>query len=459
MSPARNTARLAALCAASLAGAPSPTTAQAVLAITDVNVIPMNREVVLRNQTVLIEGDRIRAIGPGGEVTVPASARRIEGRGRFLMPGLSDMHVHPRSERDLDLLLANGVTFARIMAGRPSYLEWRDEIAAGNRVAPRLYVAGPIIESAPPPELASVIPTAGKILVETFEEGAAEVARQAEAGYDFIKVYNNLTRRAYEGVTAEARRRGLSVVGHVPFEVGLHGALDAGQTSIEHLRGYIWELVPADAPEGPGADLRSRILAWRYADPGLAASLASQTAAAGVWNCPTLSTRIYTLPRAEVDAVLSQPETAYMPPSVHASLVDRSRIGWLSNFSEEDFVLAKEGDRAQDALIRGLRDSGAGILAGTDIAPWGFSLHRELERLAEAGLSAFEVLETTTRNPAAFLDAEGDWGLVAVGARADLLLLDRNPLEDITATRSIEGVVFAGRWLPREELDALLEDR
>lgn len=444
-----------AAAAASLAP-PHAALAQSPVAITDVTVIPMDSEVVLERRTVVIENGRIAQISEAGAGSIPSGVTVFDGSGKFLIPGLADMHIHPGAETDLDLLLANGVTYARVMAGSPRTLAWRDAVQSGGRLGPRLLVAGPIIEGTPPPELAAVIPTAGKVLTDTRDEAATEVARQAEAGYDFIKVYNNLPLDAYLGVVEEAGRRGLPVAGHIPFELGLHGALDHQQTTIEHLRGYVWELVPADAPEGPGADLRSRTLAWRFADPALTRTLADETDAARVWNVPTLSTRIFKLPTPDLEAYLARPEAAYIPPGSRAILEDRSRIGWLSNFSEADFELALQSDSVQDALVRELQANGGRILAGTDITPWGFSLHGEIELLHQAGLTTYQALRTATANASEFVGQPGDWGVVREGARADLVLLDRNPLEDISATRSISAVVMGGRVLDRTALDTLL---
>ncbi|MGH6953397.1 MAG: amidohydrolase family protein, partial [Alphaproteobacteria bacterium] len=342
------------------------------VAITHVTVIDIERGGHLPDRTVVLEGGRIAAVEAAASARVPAGAHVVDGRGKYLMPGLWDMHTHPRSEADLTQLLANGVTGTRVMWGDPATLAWKARIARGELRGPAIVTAGTILEGPPPPGLADVIATEGRALVSTAAEAIAEVRAQKLAGYDFIKVYNNLSRRAYDAIVAEARRQGMPVAGHVPFEVGLRGALAAGQASVEHLRGYEALLVPKDASQQPGADLRSRTLAWRFADAALVASLAHDTRDAGVWNTPTLSTRIYTSPPEVVRRLLGEAEAATL-------LRARPGIPWLSNFTAADFRFASDGHERQDQLVRALRDAGAGLLAGTDIGPWGPSLHRELQ--------------------------------------------------------------------------------
>ena len=182
------------------------------------------------------------------------------------MPALWDMHTHPMEPEALSMLVANGVGGTRIMWGLPRHLEWRARVELGELLGPRLLIAGPIIEGVPPAQAASVVDTEGRRLVETFADGVAEVRRQKVAGFDYIKVYNNIPLNTYQGVVAEADRLRMPVVGDALFAAGIQGALAARQKSIEHLRGYIEKLVPAETPIQPGIDMRSRTLAWEYAD-------------------------------------------------------------------------------------------------------------------------------------------------------------------------------------------------
>ena len=351
--------------------------------------------------------------------------------------------------------LANGVTGIRVMWGNPHQLTWRERIERGEVLGPRLVLGGEILEGEPPPEFRSVIGFESMNLVYDSVDAAEQVRRQGEVGYDFIKVYNNIPLQAYIGIMAEAEDLGIPVDGHVPFEVGLERAAAMGQRSVEHLRGYIQLLVSEGATNQPGRDLRSRALAWAEADLHRIDSLAQWTHAAGFWNCPTLSVRIRQSSRETIDHYLQSLEARYLTDSERAGLEDRSGIPWLSNFSDEDFAAAEEGHRIQDSLIRALAGRGNKILAGTDIGPRGFVLHRELEELVRAGLSPFQALQAATVNPARFLDLDDGSGYIRTGARADLVLLGGNPLESIQNSRQIRGLVLNGRWFEKESLDEL----
>ena len=437
-------------------GPPASPGEHATLAVEFVSVVPMDGERVLPDMTVLIGGGRVVAMGPADDVAVPEGALRVNGRGRFLIPGLNDMHVHFQEEQALVRFVATGVTGVRVLWGGQSTLDLRDRIARGELTGPDIYTAGTIIEGLPPPELAAVIDTAGRVIVRDSTDGARAVREQHAAGYDFIKVYNNVPASAYGGIVAEARSLGIPVAGHVPFEVGLDGALAAGQASIEHLRGYIWHLVPPDAARQPGADLRSRTLAWADGDLSRIRELAQRTRDAGVWSVPTLAVRMILKPDRLVEAYLATEEASHMPEGMRAFYTERMSIPWMSNFTPEDFERAMDGFAVADSLIRALVGVGAPLMAGTDTPPLGFALHRELEELVGAGLSPYQALEAATVNPAVFLARGPGAGMVVEGSPADLVLLDGNPLEDIGNTRRIAGVIRRGAWLDRAALDVML---
>lgn len=453
---------LTALVACSQGDAPpQPPPEQATLVIEGVSVIPMDSERVLSDMTVLVGGGRVLAVQSSGEIDeseIPDSATRIDGRGRFLIPGLNDMHVHFQEEQALGRFLATGVTGIRVLWGGPSTLDLRDRIARGELAGPYIYTAGTIIEGLPPPELAAVIDTAGRVIVHDSIDGAAAVRAQHAAGYDFIKVYNNVPASAYRGIVAEAAALGIPVAGHIPFEVGLDGALAAGQASIEHLRGYIWHLVPADAPNQPGADLRSRTLAWADGDLARIQALAERTRDAGAWSVPTLSVRMIMKPDRLVEAYLATDEASHMTDAMRTFYTERMSIPWMSNFTPDDFEAAMAGFAVADSLIRALVGVGAPVMAGTDTPPLGFALHRELEELVAAGLTPFEALQSATVNPARFLERGQGAGMVTEGSPADLVLLEGDPLAAIGNTRRIAGVVRRGEWLDRAALDAMLEE-
>ena len=438
-------------------GGPPPAT-PATLAIEGVSVIPMDGERVLSDMTVLIGGGRVLAVRPPVDIELPDGATRVDARGLFLIPGLNDMHVHFREAWALGRFLATGVTGVRILSGGPHTLDFRDRVRRGELAGPDIHTAGAIIEGLPPPEFAAVIDTAGRAIVRDSLDGARVVREQHGAGYDFIKVYNNVPAAAYRGIVAEARALGIPVAGHIPFEVGLDGAFAAGQTSIEHLRGYIWHLVPADAPVQPGPDLRSRTLSWAHGDPSRIPALVERTLGAGAWNVPTLSVRMIHKPDRLVDAYLATEEASHMTADMRRFYTDRMSIPWMSNFTPDDFEAAMEGFAVADSLIRALVAGGAPVMAGTDTPPLGFALHRELEELVAAGLSPYEALRSATVHPARFLGRDEGAGMVVEGSPADLVLLEGNPLEAIGNTRRIAGVVRRGEWLDRAALDAMLEE-
>ena len=446
-------------CAVSIACTSAMAQESPPVAIEHVSVIPMDDERVLADVTVLVDDGRVRAIGHVGQIAIPAGAIRVDGRGQFLVPGLWDMHVHFEGPPEiLGVFLAAGVTGVRVMWGSATHVDYRERIARGELVGPELYVGGTIVEGEPPPELRDVIRTEGRALVRTRGDGIAVVERQAEQGYDFIKVYNNVPEDAYRGIVAAAERLGIPVAGHVPFAVGLEGVLEAGQASVEHLRGYVWHLVPEDAPRQPGADLRTRTLAWADGDLSRVAALARMTRDAGVWNVPTLAVRMVMKPETVVEAYLASDEASRLSEETRTFYTERRTIPWLSNFTDADFATATEGFLVGDALIRTLVRVGAGVMAGTDTPPIGFALHRELEELVEAGLTPYQALEAATRNPGRFLGRVDGTGMVTVGSPGDLVLLYGNPLDDISNIGRVAGVVRQGRWYDRGMLDRLLAE-
>lgn len=209
-------------------------------AFVDVTVVPMDEERLLEHQTVLIQDGRISAMGPASDVDVPDEAKRIEGSGRFLMPGLADMHVHYNEPSYAALFVANGVTTVRNMWGVPFHVVAREQIRRGEGFGPTIYTCGPIMDGSPP-----IWP--GSTVIETHEEAWRSVAEQKQQGYDFLKVYSNLSREAFDAIVGAAREHSMRVVGHVSDGVGLRHALESGQASIEHLQGYLPALVPERA--------------------------------------------------------------------------------------------------------------------------------------------------------------------------------------------------------------------
>jgi imidazolonepropionase-like amidohydrolase len=434
---------------------PAPPSPAPILAIENVTILPMDSERVLRDHTVMVEGRRIVTVEPSAAVTVPAGAARVDGRGKFLMPGLAEMHAHFPSpqglaqygegfgDRLLFLNVACGVTTVRGMIGGPRDLQIREEVARGLRLGPQIFTAGPSINGNSVPDV-----------------GAARrvVTEQRAAGYDLLKVHPGVKRDAFDEVARTARAEGIPFAGHVPADVGLVRALLSGMRTVEHLDGYLEALQePGAEPPAQTGFFGSSIV--DTVDEAQIAPLAAATRAAGVWNTPTQILVDNLFGGATVDEVASRPEMKYLP----AAMLRQWREG-AQQLRGPDFdpARARRFVETRRRLIRALRDAGAGLVLGAD-APQvfnvpGFATLRELEALVHAGLTPFQALQAGTRNPAIVLGLPDSFGTVEVGRRADLLLLDADPLADIRNVWKRAGVVAAGRWLPASELDARLAE-
>ena len=419
-----------------------------IAAFVNVNVIPMDHERVIEQQTVIVSDGIIGTIGHVDEVPVPEGARVIDGTDRFLIPGLAEMHAHvpPAGsddlERDFALFVANGVTTVRGMLGHPSHLALRKALLEGDVPGPRLITSGPSLNGRS---------------VSGAADGRRQVREQHAAGYDFIKIHPGLDDEEFAAIAAAANELGMPFAGHVPVAVGLDNALSSGMASIDHLDGYMAALMPPnyDVSGGYGGFF-DVLLAGEVDDTGLPA-LAAATAAAGTWTVPTETLVEQLIDEVPASELRSRIEMRYVPASTLDRWVQaKERQQQERGFSNE---IAAEAIRIRRTLIRELHDAGAGILLGSD-APQvfnvpGFSLHRELELMVAAGLTPFEALRTGTVNVARFLGLRT--GVVETGREADLVLLDSNPLVDISRTRRVHGVMVRGDWYPAAAIEALLE--
>lgn len=415
------------------------------IAIVDVSVVAMDKDGALAHQTVVVRDGAIAEVGATTNVLVPPGAQVIQGAGKWLVPGLADMHVHTYDPQQLALLVTRGVTTVRIMWGDPAAIGIRDAIRAGEpRLAPSIWTAGSIIDGDPP-----IWP--GSTGVSTAKQATDEVAAQQRTGYDFIKVYSKLSPEAYAAIVATAK---VPVIGHVPMAVKLGGVLAAKQASIEHLDGYAGYAERDDSPLKGSTDFMARIALYKYADPAKLAEAVARTKAAGTWNCPTL---VVNDSIAHLDHPASnRPELAYVPKAMIAQW-DPKQDFRFARWTAQNFEDARGGMAWKLALVKQLADAGAGLLAGTDVGnPWlvpGYSLHDELALFVAAKLTPQQALRAATAAAAEFLhDAKG--GAIAAGKRADLVLLDGDPLADIANTQQIAGVMLRGRWLPASELAA-----
>lgn len=419
-----------------------------ITAFVHVAVVPMDRERVLENWTVIVADGRIRELGPASAISVPESATVIDGQGKYLMPGLVDMHAHTWEEDDFPLLLANGVTTIRNMFGGRIHLSWKDRIAKGELASPTIYTAGPIIDGNPP-----VWPGAA---VENASQARRAVAEQRAAGYDFLKVYSRLSREAYDAVIQEGAALGLRVSGHVPDAVGLAAALRSGIDSIEHLSGY--ESLARKAAGGPGEET-----SWARLDESQFESVARATAKSGTWNCPTLVLYQHRVAPDEseyLSKLLARSEMQYVSPETVRSWLPQNN--YLKNSTAARAASSRgKGDVMRKKLVRALHDAGAGLLLGTDygnpfVVP-GFSLHLELRNFVDAGLSPFETIRAGTSAAAEFMNARDEFGTVAAGRSADLILIEGNPLEDVANVSKRVGVMLRGEWYSQRQLMSELD--
>ena len=431
-----------------LAGAYGQETA---LVFEGVNVVPMDEERVHENHTVVIERGRIVELAPAGEANVPEDANVVEATGQYLMPGLAEMHAHmpgggPENDQYREdvafLYLANGVTLARSMLGAPVHLAQREQLASGAMVGPRLVSAGPGFSGG----------------VETPAEAIQQVREQAEAGYDLLKIFWGLDRETFDAMVKAAKANNMEISGHVPAAAGVPHALQY-YTTIDHFDAYMPTLVDPEET----ADVNGGFFGYRlapYAKQDRIEAIAKHTRDAGVWNVPT-ETIMYSAFEVDLDTVADErPEFQYMPPDVVEGWFD-----WVTNFRAGEDYDQEAGDAFLEVrldLIATLHDVGAGLLLGSDAPQWfnvpGFSVHREMAVMEDAGLTPYEVLKTGTVNPAKYLGEEDVFGRVAKGMKADLVLVNGNPLEDLSNAHDIAGVVRHGRWHSRADLDARLEE-
>ena len=424
--------------------------ATGVTAFVGVNVIPMDRERVIENQTVVVRDGRIAALGPASSTAVPAGAVRVEARGKYLMPGLAEMHGHVPSaqqpaeftERVLFLYVANGVTTVRSMLGDPSHFRLRERVEAAELIGPRLWLSGP---------------SANNNTAPTVARAESLVTATKTAGYDFIKIHPGVPRDAFDALDAAADRLGIRYAGHVPVAVGVPRALEAGYWSIDHLDGYLNTLVRDDAPvDRNGAGGFFGIEFVSHVDPAKIASIARATREAGVWNVPTQTLMEQLATDLDPDVQAQRPELKYMPRRTVDSWVNQKR-----NFLAQNSADARHRFiEVRRQLVKALHDAGAGLLLGSDAPQWwnvpGFSALRELELIVAAGLTPYQALETGTRNVATYFGITNQQGTVEVGKRADLVLLDANPLADIANVWLQAGVMIRGRWIPRAEIEKRL---
>jgi Amidohydrolase family len=409
------------------------------------------------DMTILVEGDRIVALGAADEITVPPGAHVVDARGKFVIPGLWDMHVHVFQSEYLPLFLVNGVTGIRHMGAAPVHYQWREQLVDGCLLAPRMVIASRIIDGP--------YPLRPNSIAVTDETDARQAVRQSKQdGADFLKVYNLVPRPAYFALADEARTLGIPFAGHVPLGVTVAEAAAAGQASVEHLEGVL----PASSSRAEevhrelGAlDVRGfedmwaqRKLIQRAADThdrDRADELYATFARYRTWQVPTLAV----LQAGAYTGSAEFPLTEYLPyiPPNLRRLWEMAQ-SWQQTAEQRDTAVRLFERQLQ--VVGDMHRAGVDLMAGTDTFVSGFSLHDELALLVRAGLSRMEALRTATCHPARYLGVTDTFGTIAEGKTADLLLLNANPLDDIGNTRDIHAVLLGGRLLDSAELAKML---
>lgn len=401
--------------------------------IKNVNVIPMTSPRVLEKQTVVVRDGRIQSVSKL-PVAADKEAQVIDGTGKFLMPGLADMHAHVPAvnakgglmEDNLLMFLANGVTTLRSMFGQPGHTDVRNKSRFGQIVSPTLYVAGPVFSNQ---------------TIASTQEVIDRVRRQKKEGWDLLKVHSGLTIEQYDALAKTAKEEKIRFGGHIPAAVGLIHALDMGHETIEHMEGYIEFL---DGTKGP-------------VDEKHLAAVVKKTKDAGAWVVPTSALTEIVYGATPIEKLTAYPELKYSP--------QRAVEIWTQQYNERVAKIPRAAAANVVAnrrrILRALHEGGVKILLGTDalqqfIEP-GFSVAREMESMREAGLSNYDILRTATVNAAEYLGQQASIGTVEAGKRADLVLLDANPLENVANVAKVRGVMIGGRWFGRDQLDIGLD--
>jgi imidazolonepropionase-like amidohydrolase len=441
----------------------------AAFALVHATVVDVASGSELRDRSVVVDGDRIVAVVEGAP---PAGARAIDARGKWIIPGLWDMHVHFNDPNSAALFVANGVTGVRVMWGNPQFGagparmhdRLRDAIANGERVGPRMIIASTIMDGPKPT-------WRGSLALATPDEGRKAVDDAKAGGADFVKVYSGLPRDVFFAIAEQSKRQHLPFAGHVPEAVTVAEASDAGQHSIEHLTGMALacssredELMRAhDELVRSGTRTRHAMLAEDTAaresyDDTKAKALFAKLVANDTWECPTF-TVLHAIATLDDPTHADDPRLKYVSPFMR-QMWDPKQDFRFKSATEDDYEAMRAGFKDSLSLVGKMANAGVPLLAGTDEQnPFcfaGFSLHDELGWLVKAGLSPLQALRAATLNPARYFGLDKTMGTIEVGRVADLVVLDADPLSDIANTTKIRAVVARGKPYDRTALDQLL---
>jgi imidazolonepropionase-like amidohydrolase len=437
-------------------------------ALVHVNVLDVVRGKVLTDQTVVVRDGKIESVGEAKATTIGGDVQAVDETGKFVMPGLWDMHVHFASADYAPLFVANGVVGVRDMHAHLPFmlLPLRKQIAEGRKVGPTILTAISMVDGAPPL-------WGGTMTATSDEEARKAVQTLEEKGADLVKVYSSLPPEAFDAICDEAKKVGLPVSGHVPESVSVLDASKKGLRSMEHIFGILTaassqesalrsEMISSmrgiDAKTYYGLLIRSQVKALDTFDGKRAELLYQEFAKNRTYQCPTLT--VHRMFARLTEPSFTEDARVRYTPSLIKNVAWKQTLAWVEpiaqNAADQRRLFAKTLD-----IVGQMHRAGVPILAGTDTSnPYcmaGFSLHDELELLVEAGLSPLEAIRSATIEPARYMNQEGSQGEVKPAQRADLLILDGNPLEDIRRTREIRAVVLNGQYLDRTSLDAMLE--
>ncbi len=436
-------------------------------AFVGVNVVPMDRERIVENQTVIVRNGVIAEIGDARRVKVPKDAIRVDGAGKYLIPGLVDMHTHLLSDSneypdsiapdELRVMVANGVTTVRFMIGTPELLALRSRSAKGEIAAPTIWVASPHLTGRE---------QGNNFVVKTEEDARDAVRKSKAAGYDFIKVTTFVPGPIYEAAVDEAAKVGIRVVGHADSRfVTVERAWKAKQ-QIEHLDGYLELLVKADSPvKGSVSDIYiynpDNWKSLDHMDESRIREIAKKTVESNPFVDPTQHFMKNTFGRLRTEEeIRQQPDFRFYPAKVQQQ--------WLDFYKKNRFLNTVSLEqrarwvKLRDRLIVAINDAGGKLMTGSDTPEflwlYGFGIHHELKALRDAGISNYAALAAGTRNPHEFLGSLVKAGTVGKGKAGDLVLLNKNPLDDIAATYDRAGVMLKGKYYTQAELSGWLDE-
>lgn len=420
--------------------------------IQNVHVVDVANGEILENQQILVDSGLIQAVSD----EIPNTAlysHQLDAHGAYAVPGLTEMHAHipspptaeERIEETLFLYLAGGITTIRGMLGHPYHLELREKAATGELMSPRIFTSSPSLNGN---------------TVQTPEEAKQKVIQYADEGYDFLKIHPGIKRDVFDSLVTTARKEGIPFAGHVPVKVGIRHALESGYASIDHVDGYLEGLVPQSAGVKPEDNGFFGFNFTSLADTNRISELVALTREHKVWVVPTQSLFERWFAPTDADSLLTQPEMKYMPP---VTLANWKRVKEQYMTSPAwDAEMWETFNAIRLKLIYQLSEGGYGLLLGSD-APQlfnvpGFSLQHEIEGMTRSGLSPSQILMMGTLAPARFFGQDSQWGSIKKGKIADFFLVEKNPIEDLKALKTINGVMLKGNWISKTEIEKRLEE-